>query len=159
MPLAVNYGSSTKKPSRDEIVSNRYEFFEHTADIGVHVHGATLDELFLNAAAALYDVLGRFELGERMPGKFLKLRADSLEDLLHDWLAELLYDFETQHVFYDRISIAPIAADYVMANLDGGKVDFAKSQTNEEIKAVAYHRLKVEQLPDGSWRASVIFDV
>jgi SHS2 domain-containing protein len=136
-----------------------YEFFDHTADIGVNVNGATLEELFRNAAVALYEALGKFEFSKRLPEKLLKLRADSPEDLLRDWMAELLYDFEMQHVCYDRIKIAQISPNYVTANLDGGKVDFKKSQSNEEIKAVTYHRLNVMQLPDGTWRATVIFDV
>ena len=38
-------------------------------------------------------------------------------------------------------------------------IDFARSHTTEEIKAVTYHQLRVEPLPDGTWRATVIFDV
>ncbi len=137
----------------------RYEFFEHTADIGVRVHGATLAELFCNAAAALYETLGKFALADHSAQRFLKLQADSPEDLLHDWLAELLYDLETQHVIYDKLDITELKPQYLAAGLSGGTVDFARSQTNEEIKAVTYHELRVEQMADGSWRATVIFDV
>jgi SHS2 domain-containing protein len=136
-----------------------YEFFEHTADIGVRVYGATLAELFCNAAAALYETLGKFELADHNQQRFLKLRADSLEDLLHDWLAELLYDVETQHVLYDNLDITELKPQYLAAGLSGGKIDFSRSQTNEEIKAVTYHHLRVEQTTDGSWQATVIFDV
>jgi SHS2 domain-containing protein len=38
-------------------------------------------------------------------------------------------------------------------------IDFARLQTNEEIKAVTQHQLHVESQPDSSWRATVIFDV
>ena len=137
----------------------RYEFFDHTADIGVHVYGATLAELFGNAAAAMYEALGKFELGARGEPRFLKLRADSPEDLLHDWLAELLYDLEAHHTLYDKIELTEVNQTHLAARLDGGKIDFARSQTNEEIKAVTYHQLRVEQMPDGVWRATVIFDV
>jgi SHS2 domain-containing protein len=43
--------------------------------------------------------------------------------------------------------------------LEGGTIDYGRSQTNEEIKAVTYHQLKVEQQADGTWQATVIFDV
>ena len=45
-----------------------YEFFEHTADIGVSVSGATLAELFEDAARAMYEAMGncrRQETGDR----------------------------------------------------------------------------------------------
>jgi SHS2 domain-containing protein len=136
-----------------------YEFFEHTADIGVTVHGSTLAELFRHAAAALYEALGAFELAGPRTERGLVLQADSAEDLLHDWLAELLYDLETRHALYDQIGPAEVTPTSLSATLRGGTIDFARSRTNEEIKAVTYHQLRVEQMPGGEWRATVIFDV
>jgi len=136
-----------------------YEFFEHTADIGVTVHGATLEELFRHAAAALYETLGAFELSGPRSERRMALRADSPEDLLHDWLAELLYDVEARHALYDQIDPLEVTPGSLSAGLRGGTIDFDRSQTNEEIKAVTYHQLRVEELPDGAWRATVIFDV
>ena len=136
-----------------------YEFFDHTADIGVTVYGATLNELFQNAALALYEALGKFELSTHDAERTLNLQADSAEDLLHDWLAELLYDLETQHVFYERIDLTAVERNSLSAALRGGKINFSRSQTNEEIKAVTYHQLRIEQVQGSSWRATVIFDV
>ena len=137
----------------------RYEFFEHTADIGVYIYGATLDELFRNAATALYDALGKFELADPVAERSVKLRADSLEDLLHDWLTELLFDLEAKHAFYDMIDLTEVKPSGLAATLRGGTIDFVRSQTNEEIKAVTYHQLRVEKMADETWRATVIFDV
>lgn len=137
----------------------RYEFFEHTADIGAHIYGATLEDLFRNAATALYDALGKFELANPVAMRSVKLSAHSLEDLLHDWLTELLYDLEAHHALYDQIELTEITPSALTAKLRGGTIDFARAQSNEEIKAVTYHQLRVEQLADGTWRATVIFDV
>lgn len=144
-----------------------YEFFDHTADIGVRVYGYTLEELFTNAAHAMYEALGQLQKTESRSQKSIQMKAASLEDLLHDWLAELLYEVEADHVLYDEIaslavceSGVPAATGFdLAAKLQGSSIDFARSQTNEEIKAVTYHQLRVEQLPDRTWRASVIFDV
>ena len=35
----------------------KYEFFDHTADLGLRVYGSSLAELFTNAGFALFDVL------------------------------------------------------------------------------------------------------
>ena len=136
-----------------------YEFFEHTADIGVRVSGATLPDLFRNAARAMYEALGDMKTTDRSLPKAVELRAETLEDLLHDWLAELLFEIEVNHMLYDVIEIASVASGKLTASLRGGAIDFARSQTNEEIKAITYHQLRVEQLADSSWRATVIFDV
>ena len=34
-----------------------YEFFEHTADVGLHVSGVTLEDLFVHAAQGLFELL------------------------------------------------------------------------------------------------------
>ncbi|HUI08067.1 MAG TPA: archease [Verrucomicrobiae bacterium] len=136
-----------------------HEFFDHTADIGVHVFGRTLEELFTNAAGALYEALGQLQKSEVRDQKLLEIEAGTLDDLLHDWLAELLYEVEANHLLYDEIEIGSLTPQRVSATLYGGEIDFDRSQPNDEIKAITYHELRVEQLPDATWRATVIFDV
>jgi len=146
-------------------VTLKYEFFDHTADIGVHIYGATLPELFSNAAQAMYEVMGSFQKagvpakGEERRAKSVKLEASTLEDLLHDWLTELLYDFATHQVLYDRLDITEATPQRVVATVTGGVVDFARSEPREEIKAVTYHKLRVEQNAKDRWQATIIFDV
>jgi len=36
---------------------NRYRVFDHTADLGIEVYGATVNELFTSAAFAVFDML------------------------------------------------------------------------------------------------------
>lgn len=135
-----------------------FEFFEHTADIGVRVTGATLPELFVNAARAMYSALGELQGTDERRQRTVELRAETLEDLLHDWLSELLYEVEANHAVFDDMKLQ-VAPGKLTAALNGGAIDFSRSYDSEEIKAVTYHQLRVEQLPDGSWRATVIFDV
>jgi SHS2 domain-containing protein len=135
-----------------------FEFFEHTADIGVHIYGATFQELFTNAAAALYAASGQLQKSAIADQKLLEIQAATPEDLLHDWLAELLYELETNHLVYDEVEITDLTSEHLAATLYGGEIDFDRSQL-DEIKGVTYHELRVEQLPDSTWRATVILDV
>jgi SHS2 domain-containing protein len=160
MPLAVNCGCSMKSVRHeDKLMPKAYEFFEHTADLGANIYGATLEELFCNAAKALYEAMGSLQKTDDRREKTVELRAESLEDLLHDWLAELLYEVEAKHVLYDEFEIVQLKPPLLVATLHGSSIDFARSQTNQEIKAVTYHQLCVEALPDGTWRARIILDV
>jgi SHS2 domain-containing protein len=136
-----------------------YEFFDHTADIGVHVTGATLPELFANAARAMYETLGDLQKSRVGDQKPVSMEAGTLEDLLHDWLSDLLYEIEANHLLYDEFEIHELESQRLTATLRGAEIDFDRSRPNEEIKAVTYHQLRVEQLEDESWRATVIFDV
>jgi len=160
-----------------------FEFFEHTADIGVRVTGATLPELFIHAARAMYAALGELQKSAVSSQQSMELRAETLEDLLHDWLQELLFEIEARQTQYDvmtglqiREGEAPAAPPSLAgigsagaspspgrwtltATLRGGPIDFSRSRVREEIKAVTYHQLRVEQRLDGAWQATVIFDV
>lgn len=138
-------------------VTAPFEFFEHTADIGVRVYGATLPELFANAARAIYTALGEFAVSGRQE-KNVELQAETLEDLLHDWLAELLFEIEARQMLYNEFALA-VEAGRLKAAVRGGKIDFARSRPREEIKAVTYHQLVVHRQPAGDWQAIVIFDV
>jgi SHS2 domain-containing protein len=136
-----------------------FEFFEHTADVGVQVHGANLAELFATAARAMYAVMGRFALTPPRIRRTLRIQADCLEDLLHDWLGELLYEFETNQRQFDEFEFEGLDGHQLEVAMSGATIDLSRSQPQQEIKAVTYHRLNVERLSDGSWRATVIFDV
>ncbi len=64
---------------------------EHTADRAVEAWGATLPELFVAAAEAMFSVSQKLSQIEREQEWLVELGADSREDLLHAWLAELLW--------------------------------------------------------------------
>ncbi|MBI5396192.1 MAG: archease [Verrucomicrobia bacterium] len=134
-----------------------FEFFDHTADIGVHAYGRTLEELFANAARALYEAQGRFATKERAVFKVELEAADTAELLVH-WLAELLFLFNARQLYFDHFRLQITDGRKLVAQMDGGPVDFSQSEASEEIKAVTYHQLEVKQVPDG-WMATVIFDV
>jgi len=122
----------------------------------MRVFGATREELFVNAAAALWEAVGvrKKEEGRR---KKVRIEAESVEDLLHDWLAELLFELSAHGVIYDEVQSSKFKAQSFEATLRGGAADW--SEARAEVKAVTYHQLRVEQRADGSWTATVIFDV
>ena len=66
---------------------------------------------------------------------------------------------EANHILYDEVEIQHVDSQGMAALVRGGTIDFTRSQTNEEIKSITYHQLRVEPLPDGTWRATIIFDV
>jgi SHS2 domain-containing protein len=134
-----------------------FEFFEHTADIGVHAYGRTLEELFINAARALYEVQGRFDLADRRMLK-VELTATSLDELFVRWLSELLFHFSTDGVCFTYFRFQFTGDQKLTVQMEGGAVDFSRSEVFEEVKAVTYHQLSLKQTADG-WMATVIFDV
>jgi SHS2 domain-containing protein len=140
------------------MLSVKFEFFDHTADLGAHIYAATREELFQNAAAALYHALGEFQLKPERTTRFLKLKANTMEDLLVEFVGELLFRFDAHRMVFDQIEIQELKDGFLAANVSGAEVNLPASQPNYEIKAATYHHTKIEPHNSG-WRATLIFDV
>jgi len=136
----------------------KFEFFDHTADLGGHIFGATPEGLFQNAATSVYHALGTFHLKPERTTLSLTLTANSQEELLVEFLGELLFRFDAHRLLFDQIEILQLKTCSLIAKLTGAEVDLSRSEPNYEIKAVTYHHATVEP-HNGHWRATIIFDV
>jgi SHS2 domain-containing protein len=139
---------------------SNYKFFDHTADIGVEVTGRTRKELFLNAAAALFDVMIESKTGEvsKKQQKKLTVEGADVADLLINVLRELLYLFNGEKFITVRCEIIKFTNQELQARLTGELFNNKKHLIKNEIKAVTYSGLKVEKQKTG-WVARIIFDV
>ena len=135
-----------------------YEIIEHTADIGIKVEAADLKSLFKNVALAMFDIIAE----ESNPADFplqvipIKQEADSLDELLMNWLNELLSLSAIKELVFSDFKIKELKENSLQADAIGK--DASCYKFNAEIKAATYHHLKVEQTKKG-WQAEVIFDV
>jgi SHS2 domain-containing protein len=135
-----------------------HETFEHTADLGLRVRAPNLDQLFVEAAQALFsaivDDLQTVELKQRVD---VELHDNDRALLLFDWLNELLYRFDTEHLLFGKFE-ARIKDDALKATAWGEPLDMSRHTLGHEVKAITYHGLRVEKEGDG-WLAEVIVDI
>lgn len=138
----------------------RVEVFEHTADLGLRIEAGDLSDLFRTAAEGLFDVVtadrSTIEPREAEP---VELSADSPEQLLVDWLNELIFRVETRHALYARFDVT-VAADgrSLRGSIAGEPMDAERHVLDHEVKAATHHAVVVERAGDG-WRAEVIVDI
>ena len=73
-----------------------FEVLEHTADVGLKAYGATLPELFVNAARGMIALA--LEPQEVRPAQCrpLAARGEDLEELLVHFLSEILYALDAE---------------------------------------------------------------
>ncbi len=135
-----------------------YTLIDHTADLGIRVTAGSLERLFEEAADALFDLLLRSKRHQRTERRLLEVEGLDLEDLMVNWLRELLYFFNGQDKAAASISVARVEPTLVRAEVELYEIDFLRDEILREIKAVTYHRIQVERL-NGDFVTQVIFDI
>lgn len=137
-----------------------YEIIDHTADIGIRIEAASLGELFVSAAEAAFDLLVSTKRSH-IPAVEVPIRieAPAIDQLLVRWLQELIFVFESRRLVLTKFWVDEIDEHHVEGSAKGQKFDPTRHEQKLDIKAVTYHRIKVEKGKDGLWRAEVIFDI
>lgn len=137
-----------------------HEVFAHTADIGLRVRAATLDELFAEAAIGLASLIvaNLDDVDGREEEKFVLTCGEGEYDyLLFDWLNEILFAFEARHLVPAKFDVK-VASTGLEATAWGEPLNAARHRLEHEVKAITYHGLKVAP-EQGEWLAEVIVDI
>ncbi len=135
-----------------------YETFEHTADLGLRIRAADRDTLFAEAAQCLFSAIVEDLATVRPLRKIdIKVQGDELDFLFFDWLRELLYRFDAEHLLLSKFEVH-VTAKGLTASAWGEPLDRARHNMEHEVKAITYHGLRVEKVGD-AWEAEVIVDI
>ena len=135
----------------------RFEVIEHTADSGIVAYGHDKRDLFANAAYGLFSLISDLDKVGESHSREVTVTAGDDEQLLVEWLNELIFLFDVEHVLLKRFDIAELDGR-LRATVRGERVDESRHTIDMAPKATTYHMLRVERTPDG-WRAQVIFDI
>jgi SHS2 domain-containing protein len=135
-----------------------YETFDHTADLGLRVRAATLDQLFAEAGEALFSVIVE-DFGTVRPLRQVNMQVAGADRvfLLFDWLKELLYYFDSEHLLFARFEVH-VGPAGLAGTAWGEPLDRERHALEHEVKAITYHGLRLE--PFGNeWLAEIIVDI
>jgi len=136
-----------------------YELIEHTADVGIKAFGGSLSECFANAAKGLFDIITDKSAVGSVGQYNITLTAPDLEQLLVDWLSELLFIYSAENIVFGSFDVTvDEKTHFLHAEVFGEPYDNQKHGYGMEVKAVTYHMLKVEKGPMG-YVAQVILDI
>ena len=134
------------------------EFFDHTADLGLRIRAKNPELLFAEAAEALFSaIVENPEAIRPRDPRELAIAGEALDDLLFDFLRELLFQAETEHRLFTGF-VVTLHPGGLHATFAGEPFDPSRHLSSHEVKAVTYHDLKVEQQGD-EWLAEVIVDI
>jgi len=140
-------------------VDREYEIFDHTADVGIIVRGKTLEEMFEKAAYAMFDIMVYADRIEPVRKVRVAISSSTIEDLLVDWLSELLYVFSTELFVMGEFNVK-IRDEGDELSLEatcwGEDYNRKKHGMKTEIKAVTYHELEINE---NEGYLKILFDI
>ena len=133
----------------------RFEELDHTADVGIRAYGKTLDELFANAAAAMFSLITDLAAVRPVGEYEVKVQAKDVKTLMVDFLSELLFLHETERLLLCEfdVNVTDVAVD---ARVRGERIDRDRHPLHLAMKAVTYHEMVVDAQRGV---AQVIFDI
>jgi SHS2 domain-containing protein len=139
-------------------VETPFEILEHPADVGFRAWGRTREELFENAALALFSLGCELAAVEEKETRTIQVTGADLEMVLYAWLAELLAVSEGERIVFRRAVVAFDGARGLRGTAYGEALDHCRHHSGTQIKAVTFHQLYVEESDDG-WCAQVFLDL
>ncbi|MBM4452584.1 MAG: archease [Chloroflexi bacterium] len=131
---------------------------DHTADIGITAYGADIKDLFVNSATGLFSLMTDLDNINETTQKDIELTAEDEEILLVEWLNELIYIFEVEHIVFKRFEIERLTKNEIKATCYGQKIKPSHETLEREIKAATYHMLRITK-GDKGYEVTVIFDI
>jgi SHS2 domain-containing protein len=135
-----------------------YELIDHTADVGVKAYGKTLAEAFENIAKGMFDIITDKSEIDSIGEYNITLEAPDLEQLLVDWLSELLYLNSAKNLVFGFFKVQlDEKKPSLSASIFGEKYNVPKHKIGAEIKAVTYHMLEVKNKKP--YHVQVLFDI
>ncbi len=147
-----------KKLETGSKMRKKYRLIDHTADFGIHVFGDSLQDLFENAAHAMFEQIVEPNTLKRLDTYKTHVKGDDWPDLMVNWLRELLFLWTGKELFVKHADIQTISEYDLTATLSFEPFDPDRHIIKNELKAVTYHQIQVDRGPSG-WEARIIFDV
>lgn len=132
----------------------KYEILEHTADLKIRAFGRLLEELFNNILAAMVEATKPIIINQTASVEEIKIKAENLENLLIDFLSEVIYQTDLNDVVYTKAEFKKITEKGLEGKIFGQKIKTFET----EIKAITWHELEIKKI-NNLWQATVVFDV
>ena len=139
----------------------KFKFLEDIAiaDAAFEAFGDTLEELFGSCALATFEVMVDTRNIKSEQKQEIKIKDLNLEDLLFDFISELVYLKDARKVFFSKfdLKISKNEEYSLKGEIWGEKIDYKKQEVRRDVKAITYHMLEVKKMDNG-WRAQVVLD-
>jgi SHS2 domain-containing protein len=141
-----------------DLTTLKYEIIDHTADICLRVFGNSLEEIFIGSAKAMMEVITDVERVSPSKEVSITAHAENYEELLVNWLQEILYIHEVKKMVFKDFEIKIENGTRAVGKAYGEKIAVGRHEFYSIIKAVTHHNLKIISSKD-KYRVDIVFDI
>jgi SHS2 domain-containing protein len=140
----------------------KYRFLEDVAiaDIAFEAYGKSLNELFENAALAIFELSADVETIDAVKKVEFELENEKLDNLLYDFLSEILFLKDSKYMVFKHIhvTIKEGKKNKLKAILEGDAINSEVQHLENDIKAVTMHMFELKK-EKSQWKARVVVDI
>ncbi len=130
------------------------------ADVAFEATAPTLNELFETAAQATFEVMAKTSTITPTISKTISLTASTIENLLYDFLSEIIYLKDTESFVFShaKVIIKEGKTFSLQATLKGAPIDTETQDLGNDVKAVTMHMFFIKKEKQG-YKAQVVLDI
>ncbi|AHC50972.1 archease [Sulfolobus acidocaldarius SUSAZ] len=137
----------------------RFEFFDHTADIGIIAYGRSLEEAFESAALAVFEVMTDTSKIEYKVEVEIEEIGSDLENLLYKWIESLLVYYDSDLLLFGKFKVnIDLNTMTLKGKAYGEKFNPEKHERRTVVKAMTYHEMLISQ-NDGTYILRFVVDI
>jgi SHS2 domain-containing protein len=128
-------------------MEEKFRFLDHTADAKFQAFGRTLEDAFANAALATASLMWKPEVVRNSVRHPVRVSGRDLEQLLVQFLGEIIYLFETKMFLLREAEVVRIDKNDAGFTLEGVFSGDRNTGYNlhGEVKAVTYNEMAIEK--------------
>jgi len=137
----------------------KFEFVDiSVADVAFLAYGKDLNELFSNAALAMFEVMINTNQVKPKIEKKINVKGNDLQSLMFNWLNKLLVFVDSENLVFSKFKTKVDGKNFILrATCKGEKIDSKRHETRTAVKACTYHEMKIEK--NKIWKSQVILDI
>ena len=134
----------------------KFKYLKHTADVKCRAYGESLNECFENAVGAMFHSMYPNKINRKIK-KTVSVEGTDLENLLYNFLEELLILMDGEGFFVSRIKVKINEKELsLVAEVEGDSV--SNYNISLQVKAVTYNEMIVKRVK-GVFMCQVVLDV
>jgi len=135
----------------------KYRIFRRPSEMHIKLTGDSQAQILSDVGLALFDLLVDLTTVETAESVFLEVEGTDSDELMANWLRELLYAYQTSGYVLKEFNIQETGEYFVRAEAKGEKCDPDRHEEREEVGVVASRLCRLGKTGN-QWTAQAGFE-